>query len=68
MDVVTFTVTLPINAPLGEYITALRSARDSQARLGNFDAAQALHCILTLAEKGLSDVMAKTSHLHILPR
>ena len=65
MDVVTFTITLPTGGGLEEYTKALRLARNSQQQLGNPSAAHALHCVLTLAEKGLSDINVEASR-HIV--
>lgn len=49
---VTFAITLPIAGLFDDQIKALRNARDLQAAFGNFNAAQALHTIMIMAEGG----------------
>lgn len=51
-DLVTFTITMPIGALFDEHIAALKSARDTQMRLGNVPAAHVLHTTIVLAEAG----------------
>ena len=55
-NVVTFTITLPVCAFFKETVDALKAAREAQAKIGNMDAAQALHVVVVLAEGGM--------HLH----
>ena len=61
MDAVTFTLTLPIAAPLPEYVKALRAARDLQIATGSTIAAMALEAVAILAEHGLNNINEQVS-------
>jgi hypothetical protein len=52
-DAVTFAITLPAGGLFKDYIEALREAEKEQATLGNVAAAQGLHAIALLAERGM---------------
>ena len=60
-DHVTFTLSLQVNALFGDMLDALRDARDAQAKIGNPDAAHALHTIIVLAQAGVTYLDTSTT-------
>lgn len=64
INTVTFALTLPEGGTFEDQIEGLRSARDTQHRLGNPGAAQSLTIILALAERGNLAFAADTRPFH----